>query len=90
MYTYDMTVLPLAEARSRFFETVERAASGEEITLTSRGVPRAMLVPLADDRRPLVFTAQEAMDIIMNHQMDSGAWDSIRTTGDTIGDDGLG
>ena len=85
-----MTMLPLSEARSQFFDVVERASSGERITLTSRGVPRAMLIPMADDARPAALTREQAMDIIGNHQMDPDAWRRIRFPGDTIGADGLG
>jgi len=89
-YTVLVTTLPMAEARSQFFETVERAASGERITLTNRGVPRAMLVPLSEEARPALLTGQQAMDIFLNHQMDSAAWSDIRFPGDTIEADGLG
>lgn len=90
MYTYAMTSLPLSQARSQFFDVVDRAATGERITLTSRGIPRAMIVPMEEDPRPIAMTSQQAMDIFLNHQMDSNAWKSIRFPGDTIGEDGLG
>ena len=38
--------LNLADAKARLSELVERAASGEEITIALRGKPRARLVPL--------------------------------------------
>jgi prevent-host-death family protein len=85
-----MTVIPLSEARSQFFDVVERAAAGERITLTNRGVLRAMLVPVSDDARPAAFSREQAVDIFLNHQMDSAAWDDIRFAGDTIGEDSLG
>lgn len=82
--------MPLSEARAQLFDVVERAAAGERITLTNRGVARAMLVPMTDDPRPLTMTSEEAWDIFFNYQMDPGAWDDIRCPGDTIGEDGLG
>ena len=85
-----MTTLPLAQARSEFFEMVERAASGERIILTNRGIPRAMLGPLPDDARPALLSGEQAMDIFLHHQMDSAAWSDIRFPGDAIGADGLG
>ena len=85
-----MTSIPLSVARSGFFDLVERASAGERITLASRGVPLAMLVPLSDDPRPQAFTSEQAMDILRHHQMDPAAWDAIRHTGDTVGEDGLG
>ena len=85
-----MTTVSVAEAESQFSEVVERAAAGERITLTNQGVPRAMLVPVADDPRPLAFTREEVIDIFEHHQMPPEAWDSIRFPGDTIGEDGLG
>jgi len=85
-----MTTIPLSEARARLFDVVERAAAGERITLTNRGVARAMLVPMTDDPRPIGFTREQAVDIFNHYQMDPGAWDDIRSPGDTIGEDGLG
>jgi len=89
-YNLLMTTVPLAEARSQFFEVVERAAAGERITLTNRGVPRAMLVPVTDDPRPMTFTREQVIDIFEHHQMPPEAWDAIRFPGDTVGEDGLG
>ena len=83
-----MTTVPLTEARSRLFEIVDRAAAGERITLTTRGIPHAMLVPLMDDPRPSFFS-DEALEDILNNQMPTRAWDAIRMPGDTIGEDGL-
>lgn len=84
-----MTAIPLTDARSRFFDLVERAAAGEVFTLTSRDIPRATLGPVPTDDRPLL-SAEQAVDIFLHHQMDAGAWDAIRFPGDTIGEDGLG
>ena len=84
-----MTTVSLSEARSEFFELVERAAAGEHITLANRGVPRAMLVPVANDTRPRVIPREKLIDIFNNHQMDPSAWQTIRFPGDTIGEDGL-
>jgi len=81
--------MPLSEARAQLFDVVERAASGEHITLTNRGIPRAMLVPMSDDPRPIGFTDDEFWNIVLHHQMDPGAWPDIRFPGDTIGEDGL-
>jgi prevent-host-death family protein len=86
-----MTSVPLTEARADFFDMVERAAAGERITLTSRGVSRATLGPIvSDDHQPHGLTADQAREIFNHHQMDPGAWDAIRRPGDTIGEDGLG
>ena len=85
-----MTTMALSEARAQLFDVVERAAAGEHITLTNRGVARAMLVPMTDDPRPIGLTNEEFWDIFEHHQMDPGAWDDIRGPGDTIGEDGLG
>ena len=90
MYTSGMMSIPLSEARAGFFDLVERASAGERITLASRGVPLAMLVPLSDDPRPQTFTSEQALDILRSHQMDAAAWDAVRHVGDTIGEDGLG
>ena len=84
-----MTTVSVSEARSEFFDLVERASSGERITLVSRGLPRAMMVPVDTAPRPLL-TATQAADIFEHQQMDAGAWDAIRFPGDTIGEDDLG
>jgi len=84
-----MTSLPITQARAELFDVVERAAAGERITLTSHGMPRAMLVPLTDDPRPLTMTRDQAIDIFLRHRMDPGAWDDIRYPGDTTAEDGL-
>ena len=84
-----MVSVSLSEARSEFFDLVERAASGEKIMLLSRGTPRAMMVPVDTEARPLL-TAAQAVDIFEHRQMDTAAWESIRFPGDTIGEDGLG
>jgi len=81
--------MPVSEARAQLSDVVERAAAGERITLTNRGVARAMLIPMSDDPRPWTFTDEQVQDLL-NHQMDPGAWDDIRGPGDTIGEDGLG
>ena len=90
MYTESMTTIPLSAARPRLFDLADRAASGECITLTSHGAPKARLVPIADDPRPRTFTREQALDILLHRQLDSGAWAAIRFPGDTIGEDGLG
>lgn len=36
----------LYDAKARFSELVERAAAGDEITITKHGVPQARLVPM--------------------------------------------
>ena len=84
-----MTAVPVTEARAQLFDIVERAANGEHITLTNRGVARAVVVPVQDDTRPIGFTREQALDIFNNYQMDAGAWDDIRFPGDTIAEDGL-
>ncbi|MCL2787651.1 MAG: type II toxin-antitoxin system Phd/YefM family antitoxin [Micrococcales bacterium] len=85
-----MAMIPLSDARAQFFDLVDRAAAGEPITLTNRGVPRAMVVPVPSDPQPPLLSGEQAVDLLMNHQMDAGAWDDIRFEGDTIGEDGLG
>lgn len=47
------TVVNLYDAKTQLSELVERAASGEEITIAKAGTPRARLVPLPrTPRRP--------------------------------------
>jgi len=84
-----MITMPVSEARAQLSDVVERAAGGEHITLTNRGVARAMLVPMENDPRPRTFTREQVLDLL-GHQMDPGAWARIRFPGDTIGEDGLG
>jgi prevent-host-death family protein len=39
--------MSIAEAKSQFSSVVERAAAGEEITITKHGKPLAKIVPVA-------------------------------------------
>lgn len=43
-------IINLAYAEANFEDLVERVAAGEEIVLAVDGVPRARLVPIAEER----------------------------------------
>ncbi len=46
-----MRIVGLSDAKTHFCAVVERVAQGEEITITKRGVPVALLVPVPSRRR---------------------------------------
>lgn len=46
-----MATIGSFEAKTRFSELLERAEKGEQITITRRGVPVAVLGPLPSKRR---------------------------------------
>ena len=46
-----MKQVNIREAKSQFSKLLRRAAAGEEIYITNRGVPVARLVPFAQDNR---------------------------------------
>lgn len=48
--------IPVREARARFSALLELVAAGREITITSDGNPRALLVPADTRRSRRVFT----------------------------------
>jgi prevent-host-death family protein len=52
-----METIGAFEAKTHFAALLERVAKGEKITITKRGVPTAMLVPVQEEVRR---TAQQA------------------------------
>ena len=52
------------EAKTRLSELLDLAAMGERFTITKRGKPVAMLVPLEEEPRMTVEEAMAAMDEI--------------------------
>jgi prevent-host-death family protein len=86
-----VTTIAISQARAEFADVVQRASSGEEITLTSRGVAKARLVPAEQPVRPRTFTRQQLAALFGGDQMDPAAGDDINAQpGGTIGEDGLG
>ena len=49
------------EAKTRFSELLDRAGDGERITITKRGEPKAMLVPI--ERNPEMTPAEAVEEI---------------------------
>jgi prevent-host-death family protein len=46
-----MNTIGLSDAKTHLSALLERVAQGEEITITKRGVPVALLVPVANRRK---------------------------------------
>ncbi len=55
----------LFEAKTHLSDLVERAKRGERITITKRGVPTAMLVPVDENRQ---LSVSEAVDRLLELQ----------------------
>jgi prevent-host-death family protein len=90
-YNWAVTTIAISQARAEFADVVQRASSGEEITLTSRGVAKARLVPVEQQVRPRTLTRRQLAAVLDGGQMDPAAWDDINAQpGGTIGEDGLG
>ena len=56
-----MDAINVSDAKARFSELVERAADGEEVTITKRGRPVARLVPVEKPRQPIDLDALRAL-----------------------------
>lgn len=48
--------IPVRAAKAKFSALLELVAAGREVTITSDGRPKAILVPVAGRRSPKVFT----------------------------------
>ena len=72
----------LADAKTHLSELVERAGSGENITILRRGKPIARLVPYQKPRRQITVAELRAATDGMTYQ-DVSAGDFIRAMRDT-------
>jgi prevent-host-death family protein len=72
----------LSDAKARLSELVDRAESGEEVTILRRGRAVAKLVPIAKPRRKLDFDAISAVTSRMPY-CEEGAGDFIRKMRDS-------
>jgi prevent-host-death family protein len=48
-----MTTIGSREAKTHLATLLDRVAKGEKITITRRGVPAAVLIPVAEPKAPL-------------------------------------
>jgi prevent-host-death family protein len=72
-----MTDIPLADAKARLSELVERAAAGEPVRITRRGRPVAQLTPVARVLKPVDASALKAVTDTMPMQAE-GAGEFVR------------
>jgi prevent-host-death family protein len=81
-----MTEVAVRELRNNTAELLNRAASGEEITITVHGRPVAALVALnRPARRP--FSKAELISMLQTSQADAGLGQDLeRLAGDTTDD----
>jgi prevent-host-death family protein len=80
-----MTNVAARELRNNTAEVLNRAAAGEEITITVHGRPVAALVAInRPTRRP--FNKAEIISLLQTSQADSGLRDLRRLAGDTTDD----
>ena len=56
-----MDTVTLADAKARLSELVERAASGEAVTITRRGKPVARITPIETARKPIDVDRLQAL-----------------------------
>ena len=66
-----MVAVALAQAKARLSELVKLANAGEEVTITSRGVPVAQLVAKRPDRKPIDGDALRRFAATMPFQEES-------------------
>lgn len=77
--------MSIAEAKSQFSAVIERAAAGEEVTITKHGKPVAKVVPVRTERDR--EKARAAFDAIIKLRDKSGAtlgglsWKELRDEG---------
>ena len=77
--------MSIAEAKSQFSALVERAAGGEEITITKHGKPVAKVVPVRSERDKA--KARQAFEEMVRLREETGAslggldWKALRDEG---------
>ena len=49
-----MSLVPVRDLRNHTASVIERARQGEEVTITSNGVPVATLVPIRPQKKPFL------------------------------------
>lgn len=80
-----MTDVPVREMRNHTAGVIRRVREGEEVTITSNGVPVATLIPIRN-RRPLAFSKLE-LQLVLAHQADAGLTRELEhLAGDTTDD----
>ena len=72
-----MEAVTLADAKARLSELVERAASGETVTITRRGKPVAHITPIETPRKPVDVDRLRAMTAATEPQPET-AGDFVR------------
>lgn len=81
-----MTLIPVRDLRNHTAAVIERARSGEEVTITVNGVPAATLVPVQSDKKAF-FTKGDLVALMRkpgepvaefwNHELDSDTTDDL-------------
>lgn len=77
--------ISIAEAKSHFAAVIERAAAGEEVTITRHGKPVAKVVPVRSDRDR--ERARRAFEDMIKLRNETGAslggldWRTLRDEG---------
>lgn len=77
--------MSIAEAKSQFSAVIERAAAGEEVTITKHGKPVAKVVPVRNERDRA--KARQAFEDMIKLRDETGAslgdldWKSLRDEG---------
>jgi prevent-host-death family protein len=68
-----MEAVTLADAKARLSELVERAASGESVSITRRGRPVAQITAIETPRKPIDLHRLRALTEAMKPQPETAA-----------------
>ncbi|TAL41463.1 MAG: type II toxin-antitoxin system Phd/YefM family antitoxin [Salinibacterium sp.] len=81
-----MAMIPVRELRNHTNDVIRLVRDGDDVTITSNGVPVATLVPIRAGKRASMPKA-EFLQLIARHQADPGLTDDLaRLAGDTTDD----
>ena len=89
-YVSRMSVeVALRDLRNHTADLLQRVESGEELVITRRGKPVAMLTPIKEGSRRWMPKG-EVIEILENFQADPDLWRELRgRPGESTDDDGL-
>jgi prevent-host-death family protein len=74
-----MTTVSMREARARFAEIIERARTGEPITVARNGAPQVELTPVVGSVHKPRMTRADMVEILQGGGMDFAAWEEINS-----------
>jgi prevent-host-death family protein len=81
-----MVMIPVRELRNHTNEVIRRVRDGDDVTITSNGVPVATLIPIRAGKRASMPKA-EFLGLIGRHQSDPGLTEDLKRLTDDTTDD---